>query len=48
MSATPRRTLRVPAPLWDKALEVARANETTVTAVVVRALENYTQEENNE
>lgn len=48
MSATPRRGVRVPAALWNKALETARRNNTTVTAIVVRALENYTQEEASE
>lgn len=44
MSATPRRGVRVPELLWAKALMVARANETTVTAIVIRALEDYTKD----
>lgn len=42
MTATARRAMRIPEPLWLKALEVTRENQTTVTAVVIGALEDYT------
>lgn len=44
MATTPRRTVRIPTPLWDKAREVANANQTTVTAVITTALEDYTED----
>ena len=44
MTATTRRGVRVPDPLWTKALELARANDTTVTAIVIRALQDYTNQ----
>ena len=35
------RTVRVPDELWRAAIAKARAEGTTVTAVLVRALERY-------
>lgn len=35
------RSLRIPPDLWDAAVEKARAEGTTVTAVVVAALRRY-------
>lgn len=39
--ATMPRSLRIPTPLWDAAVAKAREEGTTVTAVVVKALERY-------
>lgn len=38
---TPRRTVRVPDNVWQPAQEKAATEGTTVTAIVVRALEKY-------
>jgi hypothetical protein len=35
------RSLRIPEPLWKAAVDKARTEGTTVTAVVVKALERY-------
>jgi len=35
------RSLRIPPELWAAAVEKAKAEGTTVTAVVVKALERY-------
>lgn len=35
------RSLRIPEPLWSACVAKARAEGTTVTAVVVKALERY-------
>jgi predicted GIY-YIG superfamily endonuclease len=43
---TPVRTIRIQPALWNAAVAKAKANGTTLTAIAVRALENYTQEEN--
>ena len=39
--ATMPRSLRIPEPVWTAAVEKARQEGTTVTAVVVKALERY-------
>ena len=39
--ATPLRAVRVPNELWDAAVAKARAEDTTVTAVVLAALRAY-------
>ena len=39
--ATMPRSLRIPEPLWRQAVDKARQEGTTVTAVVVKALERY-------
>lgn len=39
--ATPLRSLRIPDEVWTAAVEKARAEGTTVTAVVVAALRRY-------
>ncbi len=39
--ATMPRSLRIPTDLWVAAVAKARAEETTVTAVVVAALRRY-------
>ena len=39
--ATMPRSLRIPPDLWEAAVEKARAEGTTVTAVVVAALRKY-------
>jgi hypothetical protein len=39
--ATPLRNVRVPDDLWSAALVAADANGTTVSAVVIAALERY-------
>lgn len=41
MVNTTPRAVRVPDALWRAAVEKARAEGTTVTAVVLRALERY-------
>jgi hypothetical protein len=45
MSATPRRAMRIPAPLWEAARNKTEQNNTTVTAIVVAALEDYIRED---
>lgn len=39
--ATPLRNVRVPDEVWSAALAATAANGTSVTAVVVAALERY-------
>lgn len=39
--ATMPRSLRIPEPLWRQAVDKAKAEGTTVTQVVVKALERY-------
>ena len=39
--ATMPRSLRIPEPVWKAAVEKSAAEGTTVTAVVVKALERY-------
>ena len=39
--ATMPRSLRIPEDVWKAAVEKAKAEGTTVTAVVVRALRRY-------
>lgn len=39
--ATMPRSLRIPTGLWDAAVAKAKADGTTVTAVVIAALERY-------
>lgn len=39
--ATMPRSLRIPPDVWDAAVEKARSEGTTVTAVVVAALRRY-------
>ncbi len=38
---TPIRAVRIPDEVWQAALEKARAEGTTVTAVVLAALQRY-------
>ena len=42
MTATPR-TVRVPDPLWDAARVKAEAEYTTISAVVVQLLREWTE-----
>ena len=42
---TPTRTIRVRTSLWDDAKAKAYAEGRTITDVIVRALENYTERE---
>jgi hypothetical protein len=46
MSPTMPRSMRIPADIWLAAVGKARAEGTTVTAVVVKALEDYINEGN--
>lgn len=39
MAATPIRNIRIPDALWQAAKERAEAEHTTVTALVIRALQ---------
>lgn len=39
--ATMPRSLRIPEPIWTAAVAKAKAEGTTVTQVVVKALERY-------
>lgn len=39
--ATPHRTVRVPDDLWAAAKQKAAAEGTTVTAVIIKALERF-------
>ena len=41
MASTPLRNIRVPDEVWHAAVEKARAEGTTVTAVLVKALQKY-------
>lgn len=41
MPETTPRAIRIPDDLWAAALEKAQAEGTTVTAVVLRALQRY-------
>lgn len=41
MAETPPKAVRVPDDVWKAALDKARAEGTTVTAVVVAALRRY-------
>lgn len=41
---TPRRTVRVPDDLWAAAQARAAREGTTLTAIIVTALENYVKE----
>jgi hypothetical protein len=41
MTNTPPRSVRVPDPLWEKATARAKAEGTTVTAVILAALTRY-------
>jgi len=41
MTNTPPRSVRVPDPIWEKATARARAEGTTVTAVILAALTRY-------
>lgn len=41
MNDTPRRTVRIPDEVWSAAVAKARAEGTTVTAVVIAALRRY-------
>ena len=38
---TPRRTIRVPDPLWEAAAEKAKEEGTDVSAVIRKALERF-------
>jgi len=40
----PRRTIRVPDPLWDAAMKKAERRGETISDVVRRALEHYLEE----
>jgi hypothetical protein len=40
---TPIRTVRVPTKLWTKAKAKAKKDNTTVSEVIVKALEAYAQ-----
>lgn len=41
MTKTPPRSVRVPDPIWQAAIERAKAEGTTVTAVILAALTRY-------
>lgn len=45
---TPRRTFRVPDALYDRAATKAAREHTTLTAVIVAALEEYVEGEGDE
>lgn len=45
MAKTPLRNVRVSDELWDAAKRKAEAEGTTLTAVIVRALEQYTAQD---
>jgi hypothetical protein len=45
MASTPLRNVRVPESLWSAALAAARANGTTVSAVIVDLLDEYVREQ---
>jgi hypothetical protein len=45
---TPLRAFRIPEPLYRTALRKARANDRTLTDVVVEALEKYVEGEKDE
>jgi hypothetical protein len=38
---TPPRSVRIPDPVWDAARERAQREGTTVSAVILRALQRY-------
>lgn len=38
---TPLRSIRVDADLWELALEKARNEGTTATAIIIKALQDY-------
>ena len=42
---TPQRTFRIPDDLWQAARRKAKQRGETVTAVVIRALKRYVQED---
>lgn len=41
MTNTPPRSVRIPDPIWDQATARAKAEGTTVTAVILKALTSY-------
>jgi predicted HicB family RNase H-like nuclease len=41
MAETTPRAVRVPDDLWEAAIDKAQADGTTVTAVVIKALERF-------
>lgn len=45
MTATPSRNIRIPDDLWHAAQTKAAANYETVTAVIIRALVDYTKKQ---
>jgi predicted transcriptional regulator len=45
---TPHRTIRVPDELWHRAHAIAAARGEKVTAVILRALENYVRRHRRE
>jgi hypothetical protein len=44
MAITPPRSVRIPDVLWKKAKAKAKAQHTTVTAVIVKALYDWINE----
>lgn len=45
---TPTRTVRVPDSLWSAVQYKAKANGVTVTSVIIKSLEDYIFEEDDE
>jgi predicted HicB family RNase H-like nuclease len=44
MALTPARSVRIPEALWKKAKAKAKAQHTTVTAIIVKALYDWVNE----